>query len=220
MAYTRRRARPSHYGILEANPSSRAQGAYLFLDEVQEAEHWQGFCQRLAEHERVTLVVTVSSSKLSSEQAFLCYELNEYTTSLKPDTTAVPKVYAEDPGLVYAVLRANQQDAGKRLETAVYLELRRRQSGKRTDSITSLTLPTSKTEYKKGGHPHMQTPTLSVLTAQPSTEGTLAHRCSRRPFRRARETGLPTISMDSNSGGLTRRPDMATRTGPKARRGL
>lgn len=34
------------------------------------------------------------------------------------------------------------------------------------------------------------------------------------------ETGLPTISMDSNSGGLTRRPDMATRTGPKARRGL
>ena len=63
MAYTRRRARPSHYG--------RTQGAYLFLDEVQEAEHWQGFCQRLAEHERVTLVVTVSSSKLSSEQAFL-----------------------------------------------------------------------------------------------------------------------------------------------------
>lgn len=91
MAYTRRRARPSHYGILEANPSSRTQGTYLFLDEVQEAEHWQGFCQRLAEHERVTLVVTVSSSKLSSEQAFLCYELNEYTTSLKPDTTAVPK---------------------------------------------------------------------------------------------------------------------------------
>ncbi|WP_200408462.1 AAA family ATPase [Bifidobacterium longum] len=91
MAYTRRRARPSHYGILEANPSSRTQGAYLFLDEVQEAEHWQGFCQRLAEHERVTLVATVSSSKLSSEQAFLCYELNEYTTSLKPDTTAVPK---------------------------------------------------------------------------------------------------------------------------------
>ena len=54
----------------------------------------------------------------------------------------------------------------------------------------------------------MQTPTLSVLTAQPSTEGTLAHRCSRRPFRRARETGLPTISMDSNSGGDTRRPDI------------
>lgn len=270
-------------------PRSREQGAYLFLDEVQEASRWQGVCQRLAEHERVTLVITGSSSKLSSEeistsfrgrsyshevlplsfreycafhgldvpeagtdsfsprtrtamesafdrylieggfpgvqqlsetgridmlqsymrdvvardvaerlgrgdialanqialytlrntgcelsinkltaqlaqvgyklywnkarrildlleQAFLCYELNEYTTSLKPDSTTVPKLYAEDPGLTYAVSRANQQDIGKRLETAVYLELRRRQSGRRTDSITSLTLPTAKQE--------------------------------------------------------------------------
>lgn len=270
-------------------PQLREQGTYLFLDEVQEADRWQGFCQRLAEHERVTLVITGSSSKLSSEeistsfrgrsyahevlplsfreycvfhgiaapepdadsfspqtrttmeaafdrylveggfpgvqllpessridmlqsymrdvvardvserlgrtdislsnqialyvlrntgcelainkltaqlaqvgyklywnkarrildlleQAFLCYELNEYTTSLKPDSTTVPKIYAEDPGLAYAVSRANQQDVGKRLETAVYLELRRRQSGRRTDSITSLTLPTVKQE--------------------------------------------------------------------------
>lgn len=271
------------------NPDSRTQGTYLFLDEVQETEYWQGFCQRLAEHECVTLVITGSSSKLSSEQiattfrgrsyahevlplsfreycdfqdlnapeadadafspqtttamesafdrylieggfpgvqslppagridmlqsymrdvvardaaeqlgrgeislanqialfalrntacelavskltaqleqvgyklywnkarrildlleqAFLCYELGEYTTSLKPNTTVVPKIYAEDPGLVYAVSRANQQDVGKRLETAIYLELRRRQFGKRTDSITSLTLPTAKQE--------------------------------------------------------------------------
>ncbi|MBW3092078.1 ATP-binding protein [Bifidobacterium sp. 82T10] len=270
-------------------PESRQAGTYLFLDEVQEAKHWQGFCQRLAEHETVTLVITGSSSKLSSEeistnfrgrsyshevlplsfreycdfhridapdegadsfspqtvtamesafdrylidggfpgvqslpaagridmlqsymrdvvardiaerlgrgdivlanqialfalrntgcemsvskltaqleqvgyklywnkarrildlleQAFLCYEVNEYTTSLKPDSTTVPKIYAEDPGLVYAVSRANQQDIGKRLETAVYLELRRRQAGRRTDFITSLTLPTAKQE--------------------------------------------------------------------------
>lgn len=266
------------------SPEARDRGIYLFLDEVQEAGRWQGFCQRLAEHDKVTLVITGSSSKLSSEQiatsfrgrsyahevlplsfreycvfrgiaapgpdddafsprtrtdmeaafdrylvdggfpgvqslsdagridmlqsymrdvvardvaerlgrgeialanqialfalrntacelsvskltaqleqvgyklywgkarrildllrqAFLCYEVNEYSTSLKPDSTARPKIYAEDPGLVYAVSRANQQDIGKRLETAVYLELRRRQSGKRTDSITSLTLP-------------------------------------------------------------------------------
>lgn len=270
-------------------PESRRAGTYLFLDEVQEAEHWQGFCQHLAEHETVTLVITGSSSKLSSEeistnfrgrsyshevlplsfreycdfhhidapeaaadsfspqtattmesafdrylidggfpgvqslpsagridmlqsymrdvvardvaerlgrgditlanqialfalrntgcemsvskltaqleqvgyklywnkarrildlleQAFLCYEVSEYTTSLKPDSTTVPKIYAEDPGLVYAVSRANQQDIGKRLETAIYLELRRRQAGRRTDFITSLTLPTSKQE--------------------------------------------------------------------------
>lgn len=31
-------------------------------------ERWQGVCQRLAEHEKVTLVITGSSSKLSSEE--------------------------------------------------------------------------------------------------------------------------------------------------------
>lgn len=48
-------------------PEARTQGCYLFLDEVQEAEGWQGFCQRTAEHERVTLVITGSSSKLSAD---------------------------------------------------------------------------------------------------------------------------------------------------------
>jgi len=51
-------------------------------------------------------------------------------------------------------------------------------------------------------------------------EGMAGHRCSRRPLRRATVTSLPRISMDSNSGGDTRRPETATRTGPKARRGL
>lgn len=49
-------------------PQARAEGCYLFLDEVQEAENWQGFCQRLADHEHVTLVITCSSSKLSADE--------------------------------------------------------------------------------------------------------------------------------------------------------
>ena len=49
-------------------PEARTEGCYLFLDEVQEMERWQGVCQRLAEHEKVTLVITGSSSKLSSEE--------------------------------------------------------------------------------------------------------------------------------------------------------
>lgn len=49
-------------------PEARTEGAYLFLDEVQESDGWQGFCQRIAEHEKVTLVITGSSSKLSSDQ--------------------------------------------------------------------------------------------------------------------------------------------------------
>ena len=49
-------------------PEARTEGAYLFLDEVQEADGWQGFCQRIAEHERVTLTITGSSSKLSADE--------------------------------------------------------------------------------------------------------------------------------------------------------
>lgn len=265
-------------------PDARECGCYLFLDEVQEIDEWQGFCQRIAEQETVTLVITGSSSKVSSseiassfrgrshvhemwplsfaeycafngiplpetgqtsfspkettryesafsdylqwggfpgiqqrpfgdriellqgyvrdvvardvaersgredisltmqlalfairntacelssndlakrltdlgyraywnkvsqllellQQAYLIHYLPEYTTMLKPNTTARPKVYAEDHGLAYAVSRANQQDHGKRLETLVYLELRRRFSGRRTDAISSLTVP-------------------------------------------------------------------------------
>ncbi|WP_165062803.1 ATP-binding protein [Adlercreutzia sp. ZJ154] len=264
-------------------PKARERGAYLFLDEVQEADQWQGFCQRVAEMEQVTLVVTGSSSKLSSdeiatqfrgrshshemlplsfreycrfagverididrgatpqmqtqlegmfdrylteggfpgvqnkraedriellqgyvrdvvardvadrfgredirlanqfalyglrntacefsinglveamkelgykmywekasrlvtllEQAFLFFEVPEYAVSLKPQSTALPKVYAIDPGITYAVSRANQQDIGKRFETAVFLELRRRLAGRRIDTLTSYTVP-------------------------------------------------------------------------------
>ena len=268
-------------------PDARIEGCYLFFDEVQEVDEWQGFCQRVAEHEPVTLVITGSSSKVSSaqiatrfrgrshvhemwplsfaeyctfheipvpqdpvyayspqeatrlesafddylvwggfpgiqrhvsadriellqgyvrdvvardvsenagrenialtmqlalfairntacefsanelakrlvdsgykaywnkvsalvnllENAYLIHFLPEYTTMLKPDTTAPSKVYAEDPGLAYAVSRANQQDYGKRLETLVYLELRRRFSGRRADAISSLSIPGTK----------------------------------------------------------------------------
>lgn len=265
-------------------PDARDHGCYLFLDEVQEVDAWQGFCQRIAEQEQVTLVITGSSSKVSSaeiassfrgrshvhemwplsfaeycsfsgiplpaagqtafsprettryeaafddylqwggfpgiqgrpagdriellqgyvrdvvardvaersgredisltmqlalfairntacevsandlakrltelgykaywnkvtqllellQQAYLIHYLPEYTTMLRPNTTAQPKVYAEDHGLAYAVSRANQQDHGKRLETLVYLELRRRFAGRRTDAVSSLSVP-------------------------------------------------------------------------------
>ena len=274
-------------------PEARSEGCYLFLDEIQDAPNWQGFCRRIAEHERVTLVITGSSSKLSSdeiatnfrgrsleypmmplsfreycefrsmdvprsselarvgsvapalqteleaaysdylvtggfpgvqrlaeperirtlqtyardivardvaeragrtdialanqislfglrntgcdlsvnglaehlrsvgfkttwgsvsqlvrlfEQAHLLEFLPEYATALSPATNAMQKVYGEDPGLVHAVSRANQQDIGKRFETAVYLELRRRLFGSRIETLTSYTAPTAKRE--------------------------------------------------------------------------
>ena len=269
-------------------PEARREGCYLFLDEVQEAPDWQGFCQRVAEHEQVTLVITGSSSKLSADeiastfrgrtfehrmtplsfreyctfhgivapgadelratgavspqlrteleaafdrylvvggfpgvqaldqgsriqilqgymrdvvvrdvverhgrvdialvtqvalfalrntacelsvngltdllrkagyrtswetvnevvrllcQAHLLALLPEYATSLAPSTTAQPKVYAVDQGLAHATMRANQQDVGKRLETAVHAELSRRLAGGRMETLTSYAVP-------------------------------------------------------------------------------
>lgn len=274
-------------------PIARSEGCYLFLDEVQEADDWQGFCQRVAEHEKVTLVITGSSSKLSADeiasrfrgrslehpmhplsfrefctfqgtqtpsadelrdtgtvspqmrtelesaydrflviggfpgvqrvesevriallqaymrdvvardvvehyerigialanqvalfclrntgcelsvnrlvealrevgyktswetvnetvrlfcQAHLLSLLPEYSTSLSPDSTVMQKVYAVDAGMAYACSRANQQDVGKRLETAVFAELGRRTQGRRAETVTSFTAPTARRE--------------------------------------------------------------------------
>lgn len=274
-------------------PVARREGCYLFLDEVQEADDWQGFCQRVAERERVTLVITGSSSKLSSDeiasrfrgrslehplsplsfrefcafqgvdappadelahvgsvspkartelesaydrylviggfpgvqrvaaperiallqsylrdvtardvveryervgialanqvalfglrntgcelsvnnlvealrsvgyrtswetvnetlrlfcQAHLLTLLPEYATSLSPDSTAASKVYAVDAGMAYACSRANQQDLGKRLETAVFAELVRRTGSGRAETVTTYTVPSARRE--------------------------------------------------------------------------
>lgn len=278
-------------------PEARSEGAYLFLDEVQDCDEWQGACRRIAEHERVSLVVTGSSSKVSPgeiatqfrgrshthemlplsfaeylrfhegelpdgsnadelsgadgraafspaertaleslfdrylvtggfpavqndsravrievlqgyvrdvvardvadrfdrlsvplatqmallvlrstarelsvnglvdalkaaghrigwekasemaallSQAYLYFELREYSRTPLAGGTNPPKAYAIDPGLAYAVSRASQEDIGLRLETAAYLELRRRMAGRRTDSISSYTEPTAR----------------------------------------------------------------------------
>ncbi len=77
------------------------------------------------------------------QQAFLYYPLSEYTTALKVTSNVTPKVYAVDQGMVYATARANQQDVGKRFETAVFLEIKRRMAGRRTDSVTSYNVPSS-----------------------------------------------------------------------------
>lgn len=299
-------------------PRAREEGCYLFLDEVQEAPDWQGFCQRMAENEVVTLVVTGSSSKVSSEeiatsfrgrshvhemfplsfgeyctfhdipfrgdgqdsfspqettryeaafddfliwggfpgiqdkpggdrieilqsyvrdvvardvaeregredislamqlalfairntgcelsandlvkrlagagytaywekvnrllellrQAYLIHFLPEYTTAVGPAGPGTQKVYAEDPGLAYAVSRASQQDVGKRLETAIYIELRRRLAGHRTDTITSLTVPSArreKVDFLVGDALGMESYELYQVTANMRAEKT------------------------------------------------
>jgi predicted AAA+ superfamily ATPase len=79
-------------------------------------------------------------------QAHLLSLLPEYSTSLSSDSTVMQKVYAVDAGMAYACSRANQQDVGKRLETAVFAELGRRTQGCRAESVTSFTAPTARRE--------------------------------------------------------------------------
>jgi hypothetical protein len=70
------------------------------------------------------------------QDAYLLFALKEQRYSLAEATTARPKIYAVDPGLALANARACTNDAGQRLENAVYLELRRRSAGARKDTIT------------------------------------------------------------------------------------
>ena len=69
--------------------------------------------------------------------AYLLFAMREFSYSLAQATTSRPKVYAIDPGLALANARANTNDAGQRLENAVYLELRRRSVGLRREAICS-----------------------------------------------------------------------------------
>lgn len=72
------------------------------------------------------------------EEAFLIFQIKEFSRSLAEGGNAQTKVYAIDPGLALANSRANVNDAGQRLEDAVYLELRRRLPGSRLGSISTM----------------------------------------------------------------------------------
>ncbi len=71
------------------------------------------------------------------EEAYLVFLVREFSRSLSETTTAMPKVYAIDPGLSLANSRAGVCERGQRLEDAVYLELRRRQYGAREGTIST-----------------------------------------------------------------------------------
>lgn len=71
------------------------------------------------------------------EQAYLVFTVREFSRALAQGGRRPPKVYAVDPGLAAANARASVDDAGQRLENAVYLELRRRTRGLRRDGVSS-----------------------------------------------------------------------------------
>ena len=72
------------------------------------------------------------------EEAYLLFQVKEFSRSLSETTTAQPKIYAIDPGLALANSRAGVSDRGQRLEDAVYLELRRQNPSAREGAISTL----------------------------------------------------------------------------------
>ncbi|HEC30602.1 MAG TPA: ATP-binding protein [Candidatus Yonathbacteria bacterium] len=62
------------------------------------------------------------------KDAFLVFELSQFSFSLKKQTKALKKVYAVDTGLAWAVSFKFSEDKGRMLENLVYLHLRARES--------------------------------------------------------------------------------------------
>lgn len=71
------------------------------------------------------------------EDAHLAFKVADYNLSARDNPKSAYKLYAVDQGLVLAVAPANHFDLGQRLETAVYVELRRRYGHDRDNVIAS-----------------------------------------------------------------------------------
>jgi len=68
--------------------------------------------------------------------ACLAFSVGRFSRSVRDRAARPRKVYAVDPGLASAVSLATTRDTGARLETAVYLELRRRLGRAREGAIS------------------------------------------------------------------------------------
>lgn len=73
------------------------------------------------------------------EDAHLIFKVADYARTIRDNPKASYKVYAVDPGLSAAVAPASHVDLGQRLETAVYIELKRRYGALRDNVIARYT---------------------------------------------------------------------------------
>lgn len=85
----------------------------------------------------------VSRGSLSSllgyyEEAYLLFPVNEFSRALADNARSSAKVYAVDPGMFVAFSKAASQERGQRLETAVFLRLRREVGIARQGTVSRL----------------------------------------------------------------------------------
>lgn len=68
----------------EVNPGARTQGAYVFLDEVQDVPGWDVVVRRVLDTEKVALFVTGSSSRMLSEDVATEFRSRSISYELLP----------------------------------------------------------------------------------------------------------------------------------------
>lgn len=68
----------------EINPEARAEGAYLFFDEVQDVPQWDVAVRRILDTEKVALYVTGSSSRMLSDDVATEFRGRSITYELMP----------------------------------------------------------------------------------------------------------------------------------------
>ena len=61
-------------------------------------------------------------------ETLLCFEIRQYYPSLKSRQKSLPKFFSVDPGMARSVSASFSDDRGRILETAVFLELLRREA--------------------------------------------------------------------------------------------
>ncbi|WP_165047409.1 MULTISPECIES: ATP-binding protein [unclassified Adlercreutzia] len=84
--------------------------------------------------------VSVARESLSNllgyyEEAYLVFTLREFSRALADNTRSVSKVYAVDPGMLVAFSPSMARDEAQRLETAVFVKLRREAGSLREGGI-------------------------------------------------------------------------------------
>ena len=85
----------------ELHPESYEQGAYFFLDEIQEMSGWDVWLRRVIDTTRATIYVTGSSSKLLSEEVASAFRGRSVAYELSPYSFA-EFARLHDPGLAQA----------------------------------------------------------------------------------------------------------------------
>lgn len=83
---------------------------------------------------------TLSNLLSYYQEAYLVFELHEFSRALAQNTRAVSKVYAIDPGMLMAFSPSGSKDEAQRLETAAFAKLRRCNESPRHGSLSRLLL--------------------------------------------------------------------------------